>query len=47
MPMPITPLFDQFPSGLPAADEVLASARSWVEQLGSERVFDSAQEDLV
>ena len=41
----ITPFSDQFPSALPVPDEVLSKARAWVEQLGSERVFYSAQED--
>ena len=41
----ITPFSDQFPAALPAADEVLLSSKAWVQQLGSERVFYSAQED--
>ena len=41
----ITPFSDQIPSALPVPDEVLSKARAWVEQLGSERVFYSAQED--
>ena len=41
----ITPFSDQFPSALPVPDEVLEKAKAWVEQLGSERVFYSAQED--
>ena len=39
------PFSEELPAGLPVASEILMHSRAWIEQLGSERVFYSAQED--
>lgn len=43
---PPVPFSDALPFGLPVFSEILDAARDWINQLGSERVFYSAQEDL-